>query len=88
MTSKAEKLLEGMRRSSANWKRRDLETLLIAYGFELRHGGNHDTFKHVEYPELRIVLPRHGKIKNVYIKKAVKLIDKLLQMQDTDKLGS
>lgn len=77
MTAKSEKLLEKMRRSQANWKKRDLENLLLGYGFQLRHGSNHDIFTHPELHGTQFVLPRHGAVKKVYVRKAVRLIDKL-----------
>ncbi len=77
MTSKAEKLLERMRRTKANWQRRDLENLLFGYGFQRRHGGNHDVFTHPDLTGAQFVLPRHGTVKKAYISKAVRLIDKL-----------
>ena len=77
MTSKAEKLLERMRRSKANWKRRDLENLLFGYGFQRRHGSNHDVFTHPNLTGAQFVLPRHGAVKKAYISKAIRLIDKL-----------
>ncbi len=81
MTFRSNKRLERMRQSPANWKRRDLEGLLFDFGFQLRHGGKHDVFTHPL--GLRFVVPRHGKVKKVYIQKAVKLIDYLLQLQET-----
>lgn len=77
MTAKTKKLLQRMRQSQANWKRRDLENLLFGFGFQIRHGGNHDVFSHSELPGIQFVLPRHNSLKKVYIKKAIKLIDKL-----------
>ena len=77
MTAKSEKLLQRMRRSQANWKRRDVQQLLFGYGFQLRHGSNHDVFTHPELIGIQLVLPRHGKVKKVYVKKAIRLIDNL-----------
>lgn len=77
MTAKSEKLLQRMRRSKANWKSRDLGDLLLGYGFQLRHGGNHDVFTHPELPGEQLVLPRRRTVMKVYVTKAIKLIDKL-----------
>ena len=46
MPSKAEKLLEQMKNSKSNWKRADLDTLYGGFGFVIKHGGNHDIYKH------------------------------------------
>ena len=81
MPSRASKLLEGMRRSTANWKRHDLDTLYIGFGFEIRIG-KHDIAKHPEYPQLRATLPNnHPYLANEYIRTAVRLIDQLQQLQ-------
>jgi len=83
MTSKAEKLLERMRRSQSGWKYRDLEILFKGFGFEIRQGANHAILTHPDYPELRYTLPRHRDIRKQYVKDAVKIVDKLLELQDT-----
>jgi hypothetical protein len=84
MVSKAEKrleLLEQMRKSKANWKRDDIERLYKEFGFVIRHGSNHDIVTHPEYPILRATLARHRSLPKGYIQFAVKLIDKLLEIQ-------
>ena len=81
MPSKAEKLLEQMRNSKSNWKRADLDTLYEGFGFVISHGGNHDIAKHPKFPELRATLPRHRQLARGYVEFAVKLIDKLLELQ-------
>lgn len=81
MPSRAEKLLESMRRSTANWTRLDLDALYLGYGFEIRRGKRHDIAKHPQYPELRATLPRHSSLAKGYISYAVKLIDRLLEME-------
>lgn len=52
MPSKAEKLLEQMKNSKSNWKRADLDTLYEGFGFVIKHGSNHDIYKHPKFPEL------------------------------------
>lgn len=84
MTSKADKLLEQMRRSKANWKRVDLDKLYEGFGFIITHGANHDKLKHpdfVEVRELRATLPRHRTLDKVYVEEAIKRIDRLLELQ-------
>ena len=83
MDSKAEKLLQRMRRSQAGWKYKDVETLLYGFGFEIRQGANHAILTHPDYPELRYTLPRHRGIRKQYVKDAVRIIDKLLELEDT-----
>jgi hypothetical protein len=79
-------LLEAMRRSKSNWKRRDLETLYLGFGFEIRHGSKHDIVSHAVYRELRTTLPRHGEVLKTYVNIAVKLADRVLEL-DQQKRG-
>ena len=81
MPSKAEKLLEQMRNSRSNWKRADLDKLYEGFGFILTHGANHDIVKHPSFPQLRATLPRHRELAKGYVEFAVKLIDRLLELQ-------
>ena len=88
MTSKAEKLLEQMRQSKANWKRRDLDRLYEGFGFIITHGSNHDKVKHpdfIQVRELRATLPRHRTIDKVYVDDAIKRIDRLLELRKEKK---
>lgn len=88
MPSQASKLLEGMRRTTANWKRRDLDTLYLGFGFKIRVGRKHDVAKHPDYPTLRATLPNeHQYLANEFIRTAVKLIDQLHQLKKQDKRG-
>jgi hypothetical protein len=82
VTSKALKLLERMRQSKSNWKRRDLDSLYIGFEFIITHGKKHDIVKHPDYPLLRTTLPRHSKLAKGYVEKAIKLVDKLLEMKE------
>lgn len=81
MPSKAEKLLEKMRNSKSNWKRADLDKLYEGYDFVILHGANHDIVKHPNFPQLRATLPRHRELAKGYVEFAVKLIDRLLELQ-------
>ena len=81
MPTKAEKILEQMHNSKSNWKRADLDTLYEGFGFIITHGGNHDIVKHPNFPQLRATLPRHRQLAKGYVEFAVKLVDKLLELQ-------
>ncbi|MDI6770316.1 MAG: type II toxin-antitoxin system HicA family toxin [Anaerolineales bacterium] len=81
MPSKAEKLLEQMRNSKSNWKRADLDKLYEEFGFVISHGGSHDIVKHPDFPLLRTSLPRHRVLAKGYVEFAVKLVDRLLELQ-------
>lgn len=77
MPNKAEKLLNAMRRSQANWSRDDILSLYAMFGFEVHHGAKHDVIKHPKHLDLRTVLPRHDKIAKVYVRVAIELVERL-----------
>ena len=85
MPPKAKKLLEQMRNSKSNWKRADLDKLYEGFGFVIPHGANHDIVKHSALPQLRATLPRHRELAKGYVEFAVKLVDKLLELQQGQK---
>jgi hypothetical protein len=85
VSNKAKKLLESMRRSSANWKRSDLDSLYTGFGFVIIHSGKHDTVKHPQYPHLLTRLPRHKVLAKAYVKQAVELVDKLIELMKEEK---
>lgn len=61
----------------------DLAGLLMWYGFTRREtGSSHVYFKHPFLPE-RLSIPRHGaKVKPVYVRHALRLIDQLREDGD------
>lgn len=77
------KLLEAMRLSKAKWKRRDIVALYEGFGFVIEHGSKHDKVYHPGYPQLIEGLPRHRKLPKVYVGNAVKLVDKLKELEHT-----
>lgn len=82
MSEKAEKLLERMRVSKANWKRHDLETLYRGFGFVIESRSNHDLVSHPDFPQLISYLPRHTKIAKYVVGQAVRLVDELKNLQE------
>ncbi len=83
MSKAPEKLLQDMRRTKAKWKRRDIIALYEGFGFVIEHGSKHDKIYHPEYPWLLQGLPRHRKLPKSYVSAAVKLVDKLIELQNT-----
>ena len=59
----------------------DLDKLYEGFGFVITHGANHDIVKHSALPQLRATLPRHRELAKGYVEFAVKLVDKLLELQ-------
>jgi len=82
MPSKAEKLLERMRRSKSGWKRKDIESLYEGFGFVLHHGAKHDYYLHPDYPKLRDTLKRSRTVSEYNVRKAVRLIDSFIVKRD------
>ena len=85
MPKDPEKLLQEMRRSKAKWKRRDIVALYEGFGFIVEHRTKHDKIYHPDYPRLIEGLPRHRKLPKVYVSNAVKLVDKLLELEHTSR---
>lgn len=84
MPSDALKLLERMRRSKTGWKRKDIDTLYLGFGFTITPGKKHDIVRHPEFPQaraLRDVLPRHRDIAKGYVEDAAKRVDELLRLR-------
>ncbi|MFA5092356.1 MAG: hypothetical protein WC543_00165 [Candidatus Omnitrophota bacterium] len=82
MVKEDNKLLERMRCSKSGWRFTDLEKLYSKYGFEKKEGGKHALFLHPDFPELRATVTRHNSLPLGYIQFAVKLIDKLEELQE------
>lgn len=80
MSNKAAKLLEGMRKTKANWTLDDLYALYKGYGFTIRNG-NHPIVSHPRYPFLRGTLPNHKSFATGYVAHAVKLVEQLLKLE-------
>jgi hypothetical protein len=70
-----------MRRSKAGWKREDIDTLYLGFGFIITPGKSHDIVKHPDFPQLRDVLPRHKFIAKGYVNDAIKLIEELERLK-------
>ena len=51
-----------------------MENLLFGYGFQRRHGSNHDVFTHPNLTGEQFILPRHGSVKKAYIAKQLDLL--------------
>jgi hypothetical protein len=80
----AEKLLARMRASKADWNFKDLETLYLGFGFTYREGSKHRMYYHPTHPELYATVARHTSLAKGYVVDAVKLIDRLKQLEAND----
>lgn len=80
--SRPHDLLERMRGSKAGWHERDLKTLYEGFGFERTEGGKHILYVHPAYPqELRATVSRSSSLKIGYFGTAVRLVDRLLELE-------
>lgn len=80
----ASKLLERMRRTKDGYGQADFERLYKGFGFDKSAGGNHDTYFHAKY-KLKAQVARHNVLATGYAVEAVKIIDKLLEVQAREK---
>lgn len=79
-----DKLLIRMQATQSGWTVNDLESLYQSFGFEFTEGGPHRKYSHPRYRELYAVVPRHRKVKPVYVQYAVKLIRRLKKMEQAN----
>jgi predicted RNA binding protein YcfA (HicA-like mRNA interferase family) len=78
--SRRDKLRQKLRNNPTEASMQDVETLLLRFGFSLaRISGSHHIYEYEEGSVSRqIVVPLHGrKVKKVYVKKVVEMIDEL-----------
>ena len=75
--SKRAKQLQAIRNNPKNVKFETIQNILLNYGFtetSPRGGSSHYTYKNGIY---RITVPKERPVNEIYIKQAIKIIDKL-----------
>lgn len=78
----AVKLLGRMRETKLGWHGRDIETVLVGFGFNHRSGGKHDIYTHPEHPQLQLAVSRQSDdLAGGYAKSVVELIERLEQLR-------
>jgi len=80
----AEKLLSRMRASKSGWSQKDMESLYLGFGFQFREGANHRFYSHPKYTELFATVARHNSLAIGYVTTAIKLIEKLKEMEKSN----
>lgn len=83
--SSGEKLLSRMRESKAGWQFNDLDKLFRYYGFKVREGGKHCIYTNQKYPFLIATVTRNRSLAIGYVQHAIKLIDQILELENTAK---
>jgi len=81
---KAFKILSGLRRSSNNCTRHDLEVIYLGNGFRIRQGEKHDMAIHTKFKQLRTTLPNHNPFAKGYVTQAIKLIDEAIRLSASE----
>ena len=80
MTSR-EKRLERISRNPRNVSRRELMSLLEAYGFVRRGGkGSHTCYVHPQLPGVRLTMPRTLKV--AYVKQALQAVYRVMEAEE------
>lgn len=80
MPSKAEKLLEQLRKNTRNWNHRDLHVILKGAGFDWRDS-QHRVYRHPEFRELgSYPIPREDDLAPGYAKDVLQLVEKALEL--------
>jgi hypothetical protein len=87
MPTAAEKLRERMRASKQGWGPDDLEQLYNGHGFGYRDKGKHRVYTHPAYPALIATVTRGNKLAVGYIQTALKLLDRLDELQEAERAG-
>ena len=84
--SKRQKRLERIRQQPNNVSLDDLRRVLEDYGFEYRQTvGSHYTFSYVVGGQTKLfVVPFRRPVKPVYVKRALKLIDRIIEERGED----
>ncbi|MGZ8160845.1 MAG: type II toxin-antitoxin system HicA family toxin [Methylobacter sp.] len=79
--SKADKLLDQMRRNPRDWRIEDVKTVALHFAVDWRNmGGSHHVFGMSGIAE-KVCVPAHKPIKPAYIRQFVALIDKVKELQ-------
>lgn len=84
MRGEAVNLLAKARVSKAGWHRQELLSLYQSFGFIIKEGRHspHDKVFHPDHPELFAFVPRHQKLGEYNVDNAIKLIDRLLKLEE------
>ena len=85
--SKREKLRRKLRNNPKDATMQEVETLLMRFGFTLeRIQGSHHIYRYTDGKQIsKIVVPLHGrKVRTIYVKRAVELLDKLFPQEMTE----
>lgn len=69
------KLLETIRRSPYDRTPREIERVLVHFGFEKTEGGSHTIYIHEQFDDVRVTVPRHRVLREHVARSAVSAVD-------------
>lgn len=84
--SQIEKLIEAIKNNPKNVDWEEIDKVLRFYGFQRGQpssGSSHYTYRHPRLPEI-ITIPKNRPVKAVYVKNAIKLIERLEEMANEE----
>lgn len=76
-----EKELQKIKRGPNSVTPERLESLLKKYGFMWKQGASHSITSHALLEE-SLPIPRHKPIKPVYVKKVIKMIERVIELEE------
>lgn len=86
LLTKLEKRIRKLHESPRNVSSRELISILQSLGFnEVGGKGSHRAFKHQKLPATIIVVPNQDPLKAVYVSRARKIIDELMEILEDEK---
>lgn len=80
---KIDKLYSKMKRNPKDVTFKEIETICKHFGCYVENysGGSHYSIGHLKVQE-SIIVPRHDPIKQIYVKRALNLIDKIMEKEN------
>jgi hypothetical protein len=83
---RAEKQLEKLRASTAEWSPAALAQILEGYGFTRKKEARHGTFfEHPSYPEwATVIIPRHRSLKNWVARQVLEKVERLIETEEKE----
>lgn len=80
--TRAQKVLDRMRRTSAGWRPKDLRAVYLGFGFEEHEGAKHTRYWHPVHRHLWTTVPRSAPLSKAYAEQAVALIEELTRLEE------
>ncbi len=84
--SKLERRIAKLRENPQGASCDEVISIILSLGFVLRGKptGSHRLYKHPDHPELILGIPIQYPLKSVYAKKALEIIDRLMELEENE----